>query len=98
MDNKLREPLTKLDRRTVAGRTVQEALGIEIGAFDDWEYTADEIAKRRRVPLSWVRERSRPNTPCAKIPVLRVGRYCRYSLRAFDLWCELEQKRKEASR
>jgi excisionase family DNA binding protein len=38
--------------------------------------TAAELAKRLKVPVSWVYERSRQN----RIPTRRVGRYVRFQL------------------
>ena len=37
---------------------------------------ASQIADRLGVPISWVREQSR----LGNIPVVRLGRYCRYRL------------------
>lgn len=44
-----------------------------------------ELAKWLRVPLSWVAEKTRPRCK-DRIPVLKIGRYNRYSRRQILEW------------
>ncbi|MGA3317302.1 MAG: hypothetical protein ABSC64_12800 [Candidatus Korobacteraceae bacterium] len=50
---------------------------------------SDELAKRWKVPVSWVRSYSRERCPKAeRIPHLQFGRYIRYEFHspAFEAW------------
>ena len=38
--------------------------------------TAEDVARHLRVPVSWVREKTR----LGELPHVRLGRYCRYAL------------------
>jgi hypothetical protein len=50
--------------------------------------TPAELAKRLRVPLSWVYEKSRARGRFGDVPlpVLRVGKYLRFDWRAVTEW------------
>jgi excisionase family DNA binding protein len=61
---------------------VKESLLEVLGAREESDQptqllTPDDLAKRFKVPVSWVYERSRQN----KIPTRRIGRYVRFQLR-----------------
>ena len=61
---------------------VKESVLEVLGARDESDQatqllTPDDLAKRLKVPVSWVYERSRQN----KIPTHRIGRYVRFQLR-----------------
>ncbi len=47
--------------------------------------TAEELAKRLRVPPSWVRARTRSRT-LDPLPVVRLGRYTRFRWPAVETW------------
>jgi excisionase family DNA binding protein len=46
--------------------------------------TAEEVAKRLAVPVSWVRAETRAE----RLPHVKLGRYRRYSWPAIDAWLE----------
>jgi excisionase family DNA binding protein len=45
-------------------------------------WTAEEVAERLGVPISWVYEQSRSG----RIPTVTLGRYRRYRPEAIDAW------------
>lgn len=52
--------------------------------------TAAELAERLRVPVSWIYSRTR--TRCShSMPVLRVGKYCRFVERDVIEWLKKAQ-------
>jgi excisionase family DNA binding protein len=52
--------------------------------------TLDELSKALKVPRSWIYDKTRRRGPDT-IPVLRVGRYLRFSLSAVMAWLEKRQ-------
>ena len=64
MDRELLEAIRAVIRKEMALRADSELLG------------PDELAKRLKVPVSWVYEQSRTG----KIPTVRVGKYVRFKL------------------
>ncbi len=46
--------------------------------------TADEVAERLNVPVSWVRESTRSGA----MPHVRLGRYVRFELAEVEAWLE----------
>lgn len=52
--------------------------------------TAAEIAQKLRVPVSWIYSRTRARCPHA-MPVLRVGKYCRFIERDVISWLKSQQ-------
>ena len=54
--------------------------------------TVDELAKELSTPLSWVYSRTRQTGPDA-IPVIRVGKYCRFRLSEVLEWLERMSKK-----
>ena len=55
---------------------IREEVEAALRAEPDQLLTAEELAERLKVPVSWVYEQSRQG----KIPTVRVGRYVRFSL------------------
>ncbi len=56
--------------------------------------TLDELSQRLKVPRSWIYDKSRrkgPNT----IPVVRVGKYCRFDLGAVMAWLQKKGEERE---
>jgi predicted DNA-binding transcriptional regulator AlpA len=47
--------------------------------------TAEELARKLNVPISWIYSRTRARCPHA-MPVLRVGKYCRFIERDVIEW------------
>jgi hypothetical protein len=55
---------------------------------------AEQLAARLNVPPSWVRSRSRSRTPREeRIPVIRLGRYCRYRWPEVSAWLQARVSR-----
>jgi excisionase family DNA binding protein len=57
-------------------KAVKEAIREELQTLDKELLTAEELAGRLKVPVSWVYETSRTG----KIPTVRIGRYVRFKL------------------
>ena len=49
--------------------------------------TVDELAKELSTPPSWIYSRTRQKGPNT-IPVIRVGKYCRFRLEEVLAWLE----------
>jgi len=60
---------------------------------DNTLLTSVEIAQRLRVPVSWIYGQTRQKGP-GTIPVLRVGKYCRFVEGEVLQW--LQEKQAEA--
>ena len=58
--------------------------------------TVGEMAERLRVPVSWIYNYSRRKGP-GSIPVVRVGKYCRFVEADVLRWLEQKQTRAEAA-
>ena len=56
--------------------------------------TLNELAKELKTPPSWVYSRTRQTGPDS-IPMIRVGKYCRFRLTEVLNW--LERKNKEVN-
>jgi len=56
--------------------------------------TTEEIADRLRVPKSWIYAQTRQKGPNT-IPVVRVGKYCRFREADVMAWLESKQKKDE---
>ena len=55
---------------------------------------SEELAKRWRVPESWIRSHTRERTPKSeRIPCVRLGRYVRFEWGSARLLAWLKQKR-----
>ena len=57
---------------------------------------AGELAKRWRVPVSWIQNRTRARTPKAdRIPCVRLGHYVRFEWGSPDLseWFAMQRSR-----
>jgi len=52
--------------------------------------TVEELAKELKAPPSWIYSRTRQTGPDA-IPVIRVGKYCRFKLADVMEWLERQQ-------
>jgi predicted DNA-binding transcriptional regulator AlpA len=52
--------------------------------FENFE-KPDELAKRWRVPLSWIYSKTREKGPNA-IPRIKLGKYIRFKPEEVDLW------------
>ena len=52
--------------------------------------TVEELAKELKAPPSWIYSRTRQTGPDA-IPVIRVGKYCRFKLADVMEWLEQQQ-------
>ncbi len=52
--------------------------------------TIQEMAERLRVPISWLYSRTRQRE-ADSIPVVRVGKYCRFDPQAVMAWIEKRQ-------
>ncbi len=55
--------------------------------------SVEELAKRLRVPVSWVYDRTRRGHP-ERIPHLKVGRYVRFSEAEIAVYLELRKEPK----
>jgi hypothetical protein len=69
--------------------TVQPWPKVEPPSFE--LITAEELAKRWNLPVSWIRDRTRSRTPREeRIPCVRCGRYVRFRWpsRELDEWLE----------
>ena len=53
--------------------------------------TVDELAKELKAPRSWIYSRTRQKGPNT-IPVIRVGKYCRFRLKEVLDWLEKTNK------
>ena len=54
--------------------------------------TIDELAEKWRVPKSWLYARTRQKGPEA-IPVIKMGKYCRFSESDVMEWLERKQEK-----
>ena len=52
--------------------------------------TSTELAEELKAPLSWVYSRTRQRGP-ESIPMIRVGKYCRFRLSEVLKWLEQQQ-------
>jgi len=69
---------------------VSQAAGFHAAELID----STELAKRLRVPESWIRNRTRARTPREeRIPCLRLGRYVRFEWGSVPLLEWLSKKR-----
>ena len=57
--------------------------------------TIDELSERLRVPKSWCYDKTRQKGPDA-IPVIRVGKYCRFEIGAVMDWLQKKRRRKKS--
>jgi hypothetical protein len=74
---------------TVLEMSRNQAFGAESALID-----APELASKWRVPVSWVRDRTRSRTPREhRIPCIRLGRYVRFKWPSaeLDAWLERHQ-------
>ncbi len=55
---------------------IRQAVREELNTVDRELLTAEELAEKLKVPVSWVYEMSRTK----RIPTVRVGRYVRFKL------------------
>lgn len=58
--------------------------------------TVQEMAERLRVPVSWIYNYSRQKGP-GSIPVVRVGKYCRFVEADVLQWLAKKQTQSEAA-
>ena len=54
--------------------------------------TVDELAKELSTPPSWIYTRTRQKGPDS-IPMIRVGKYCRFKLSEVLSWLESQNSR-----